>query len=457
MEPELREEKASLKEGDLVCKKCREERSVVCLRVRDTYCRSCFLTAVHHKVRASLGKHKATRPGEVVVVACSGGQASTALVHVLQQGVEADIKRLLFLPRVVFVDEGAVLGEGEEVRRERVREVTASLARYGFPVYTALLEGYNSSTVVLSSGAEVPVIDRQLASDLQANLTSLRDHTAREEFLLQARRQVLVRAAQVLGASKVVTGDSASLLAVELMAGVAGGAGGALASRVNFRDSRSSGVEVLRPLREVSAKEAALYCRLQGLELVVQGRELGTGQESLHSIRRLTQEFLVGLQQNFPATIPTVLRTGDKLCPPAGQQEEQDSCLLCQARLDTSLQGCCALQATQFSKLVSARGRDKGLGERVATILEEQEVGSKGCKEQEDKSECCGQGDGSCQSGGQEGGLSLEQVQQELCYSCRRVVEKVKEVQELPASLVKGVGERRRREGMRKEISEFLL
>ena len=33
----------------------------------------------------------------------------------------------------------------------------------------------------------------------------------------------------------------------------------------------------------------------------------------MFSIRKLTEEFLVGLQADFPATLSTVFRTGDKL------------------------------------------------------------------------------------------------------------------------------------------------
>ena len=55
---------------------------------------------MHHKVRATLGKHKATRPGDRVLVAATGGQSSTSLLHILQQGCNTDTKRLLLPPKL---------------------------------------------------------------------------------------------------------------------------------------------------------------------------------------------------------------------------------------------------------------------------------------------------------------------------------------------------------------------
>ena len=38
-----------------------------------------------------------------------------------------------------------------------------------------------------------------------------------------------------------------------------------------------------------------------------------SGKDNLYSIRKLTEDFLVGLQADFPATLSTVFKTGDKL------------------------------------------------------------------------------------------------------------------------------------------------
>lgn len=49
------------------------------------------------------------------------------------------------------------------------------------------------------------------------------------------------------------------------------------------------------------------------------------------SIRKLTETFVNGLQEDFPATIPTIFRTGDKICStiPNTSSDKQEKCVLC--------------------------------------------------------------------------------------------------------------------------------
>jgi cytoplasmic tRNA 2-thiolation protein 2 len=429
---------------------------VVLLRTRDPYCRTCFLAAAQHKVRAALGKHKATRPGERVLVAAGGDHGSTALLHILQQGVNSDAKRLLFLPIVLYVEEGAAYGEEEAVTTERIREMTSRLQQFGFPVHLALLESCNTEGVSASAPAEDLVARCPgPAAALAATFAGLREGTARQELLLHLRRAVLLRAARELGCAKVLTGETGTVLAVELLAGVAGGAGAGLAHRVGWRDGRDGEVALLRPLRELSVKEAALYGHLQGLRAGGGGPAWARGQDPFYSLRSLTEQFLVGLQLSFPATVPTVGRTGDKLSPGGAEGE---GCALCQGGLDTGVEAHCSLQATNFSRLMSARGREPGLGDLTATLLEVEEAGPEpeGCGGEKDQAGCCGQGDGACRAGGDRG-PSLAQVMEHLCYACRRTLGGAGEAAKLPAGLLREVAVRRRRESVRNEISDFLL
>merc|ERR1711962_1377027 len=80
------------------------------------------------------------------------------------------------------------------------------------------------------------------------------------------------------------------------------------------------------------------------------------------------------------------------------------------------------------------------------------------CDEEKKADKCCGEGEGSCRSSGSNSGLpSLSDVMEQLCYSCRRILAKVKQVQDLPAFVLKEAEVRRRRREMRNEISDFLL
>lgn len=79
--------------------------AVLSLRGKDVYCKDCFLQAATHKFRAALGKSKFIRPGDKVLVALSGGLCSSALLHLIQNGLSQDShKRLRFEPILLHVD-----------------------------------------------------------------------------------------------------------------------------------------------------------------------------------------------------------------------------------------------------------------------------------------------------------------------------------------------------------------
>ena len=67
--------------------------------------RDCFLAVSTHKFRAALGKSKVVHPQDHVLIAFSGSQASVALLHLVQSGLnEANHKRFLFSCSVVYID-----------------------------------------------------------------------------------------------------------------------------------------------------------------------------------------------------------------------------------------------------------------------------------------------------------------------------------------------------------------
>ena len=354
-----------------------------------------------------------------------------ALLHLLKEGTESDRKKLLFVPVVLWLDEGAALGLSTDQRRKNTAEMREILESYGFSYHFARLEDYNSAEVMVcdgEGGAEELQYDELQARALHSSISSLKDASARQELLLQVRRSVLLAAAAQLSCLKILTGETGSRLAVELLSGVAGGVGAGLPHRVGFRDTRHP-VTILRPMRELTVKEVYLYAAFQQVT-TWHGQEVAPAD----TIRRVTQEFLFGLQENFPSTIPTVNRTGDKLSV-AEEESGEERCCLCEASLDTETVQHNALQATLYSSLMSG--------------------GAQTDTQAGDQSGCCGEGDGSCQT--RSCSLTMQEVLQALCYTCRRTFEKVKSVESIPASLRERIKTHVRRKGMKQEISDFLL
>lgn len=119
------------------------------------------------------------------------------------------------------------------------------------------------------------------------------------------------------------------------------------------------------------------------------------------SIQRLTEDFVVSLQSQFPSTVPTISRTGDKLHVESGEA----TCALCLAPLDTDPRDCSAMDATQFSKSLSSPSAPQNC---------------------DDSSSAC---NNSCACSGQSSRdkktLSMEDVLPALCYACRLLTTKL--------------------------------
>ena len=70
-------------DGDIqFCQKCKKEKPILTLRKKDVYCKNCFLTNCNHKFRSTLGKNKAIKINDRVLVAFSGSQGSLAVLKV---------------------------------------------------------------------------------------------------------------------------------------------------------------------------------------------------------------------------------------------------------------------------------------------------------------------------------------------------------------------------------------
>lgn len=78
-----------------------------------------------------------------------------------------------------------------------------------------------------------------------------------------------------------------------------------------FCDSRNSDVKILRPLRVFEEKELAFYNIYNKVETI--HIPIIQPENPFSSIQNLLKKFVNELQMNYPATIATVVRTGDKL------------------------------------------------------------------------------------------------------------------------------------------------
>uniref|UniRef100_A0A8C6XBF5 Cytoplasmic tRNA 2-thiolation protein 2 n=1 Tax=Naja naja TaxID=35670 RepID=A0A8C6XBF5_NAJNA len=433
--------------------------------------RDCFKDYFVHKFRAMLGKNRCIYPGEKVLLAFSGGLASSSMLRQVQEGLNREAaKKLRFRPGIIYIDEGAVCGRSLDERENTCRQVEAILRATGFPYHLVFLEeAFDLPTSVLNSlshsAAGQPPSYKEAVADFtrwqqqqqrekkrddvatsledrlaecsvqgccwQGRLaaldeagSSLASHTqdlsrlfagvksltAKEELLQTLRTHLVLHVARRNGYTKVMVGDSCTRVSIKLLTNLSLGRGAFLAMDTGFFDSRYGDVLILRPMREYPAKEIAFYNYLFGVPTIFTPG-LDTKASDRASIHLLIESFLCKLQLEFPSTVSTVYRTGEKLSavPPEAQPDVPTalaSCLLCLCPLDTNVEDGSSLQATLLSEKLSQRP-----------------PAAEGC---------CGGGTqaGCCRE--PPAGRETSHLDPLLCYGCRLTVKELSCVESLP-------------------------
>ncbi|XP_025024611.1 cytoplasmic tRNA 2-thiolation protein 2 isoform X1 [Python bivittatus] len=410
-----------------------------------------------------LGKNRCIYPGEKVLLAFSGGPTSSSMLRQVQEGLNREAaKKLRFKPGIIYIDEGAVCGRTLDEREKTCRQVEAILQASGFPYHLVFLEEvFDLPASVLNSLSHRPadqahsykeaVADftrwRQQCEKKEGAATSLEDRlaecslqgcawkerlavldtssfpashtelsrlfgavkslTAKEELLQTLRTHLILHVARRNGYSKVMVGDSCTRVSVKLLTNLCLGRGAFLAMDTGFSDSRHGDILILRPMREYPAKEIIFYNYLFGVPTIFTPG-LGTKASDRASIHLLIESFLCKLQSEFPSTVSTVYRTGEKL---SAAPREVDSgvptapaqCLLCLCPLDTNVEDGSSLQSMLLSEQLCPRPPAENCCETGRT-----------------QAGCCGRppvvGDSS-------------QLLPLLCYGCRLTVKELVSVQ----------------------------
>uniref|UniRef100_A0AAY4DLK6 Cytoplasmic tRNA 2-thiolation protein 2 n=1 Tax=Denticeps clupeoides TaxID=299321 RepID=A0AAY4DLK6_9TELE len=353
------------------CVKCKHGSAVLTIRSGDGFCRGCFKDYFIHKFRAMLGKNRIIFPGERVLLAVSGGLASSSMLSQVQEGLSHDAsKKLRFIPGIIYVDEGGAIGLSTEERKKTISQLEDIFQNTSYPYHIVPFEEiFRLPASVLETMR--PTSDHSVSSykwavdcfsgldtrDWSQKLPPSADHTealkllfasvktltAKEDLLQTLRLHLILYVARQAGYTKIMVGDSCSRLAVKLLSSIALGRGAALAMDTGFSDPRYDDVIIVRPMRDYSSKEIAFYNRMFSVPSVF-SPSLDTMAPDKASIQRLTETFLTKLQTDFPSTVSTIYRTSEKLHtahpPQSSDAHPAARCLLCLCALDTTAGMC---------------------------------------------------------------------------------------------------------------------
>lgn len=469
------DKKATVSTG-ATCMKCRQRSAVVVIRINDPFCGECFLQYCTHKFRSAFGKSRLIRDQEPVLLAFSGGQASVAMIHLVQEGLSKRAqKKLRFRPTLVFIEEGSVVGLTTAERREVTERVLCEMKATGLPFHVYKLHQVFEShrhmeddsqpqltdvsthlanmqvTNAGDSGQQMapyascskpPDSECKLEARLHAVVADVSSHTAKESLLSLLRQRLLVDIARKLGFSKLMVADSATRLAVRMLSNITQGRGAHLAHEMSFADNRRNDLTIVRPMREFSAKEIAVYNRLNNVTAVFVPTL--TTKQAGYSLGSLTEWFVMTLQSQSPTTVNTICRTGEKLgLAKSSDTNTQSHCCMCEAPLDTQVGDSSALAATRFSQsMCQAQETHEGTTPGGECLFPDSLVSRE---------------DPNMSSPG-----VTKDVGMSLCYGCQRLTQDMNDISKLPDTMADKMADKMstkkmERQQMQQNIAEFLV
>ncbi|BDA44890.1 Cytoplasmic tRNA 2-thiolation protein 2 [Coccomyxa sp. Obi] len=289
--------------------------SKVLAKQQEPLCWHCFHNSLTKTVRKAIRQKSLVQPCDRVLVAVSGGFASTALLRLLKEMCNMNLDRdqqgqIAFRMGVIHVDEGAAQGGTPEECR-RATEAISLLHQANMPdlpLHCVQLEDVFEG----ETGSSAMAVDKRtlLINLLQA----VEDVTGREDLIESLRNALLVRMAAKLGYNKVARGDCATRVAVRTIASAAKGAGFALPASIQHFDARGGEGQpaVICPVRDLPIKDLAMLCHwLHAAPM--QPPRLQRRARGKASLNALAEHFVAGLQSTLPSTVPTILRTALKL------------------------------------------------------------------------------------------------------------------------------------------------
>lgn len=106
------------------------------------------------------------RPNDKVLVAHSGSEKSTALLHLIKAGMHESVhKRLVFQTQVIYIDEGMINNHSIDERQSIINEIQCQIQPLEFETFVASL----AVSLDQNNFAEIEKIQNYLILDNDKN------------------------------------------------------------------------------------------------------------------------------------------------------------------------------------------------------------------------------------------------------------------------------------------------
>lgn len=345
---------------DETCKKCNESKIAVKLKFKEAQCEKCFLAYVRHKFRASLGSTKIVGRGATILIVYDGRPKSSVLLDMLRFAFFQDTyKKLHFEPHVLYIDDSVLFNLTGEQRCNRLRRVEILLQHFGFKAYG---KSITDSSFRLQSYDEYmkQAISNEKIEEFKAKMGSILSHTSCDDYIGNIRTNIIRNIAAKLNANFAFTSEIESDLAKIFLTNVTLGRGGSVCQDIAFCDTRGD-VPIIRPIRNLDVVEVENYIKFNNIECL-EMNEADTDSLFEKSLQNVTKSFVDELQTNFPSTISTIFRTGDKISGITVDKSkiiDEGNCCFCGSGMPAEKSE--TIQALEYSRFVSENSFDNRL------------------------------------------------------------------------------------------------
>lgn len=361
-----------------LCQKCKQFEPIVKLNFKEPQCEQCFLTYIRHKFRANLGCTKIVARGANVLVTYDGRTESSVLLHLIQFACTlTKFKKLAIKPYVLYIDDTCCQlqqrfaaddnNERYQRRADHITEVFRLCSAFGMPAHYTTVADYPHVDMTADTATSMNYEHLFTVENCFTNtLNEIGSLSARQDFLHCRREKITRKVAEHLKCPYVFTAETCPDLAIKLLANIALGRGNSVSHDVSFCDTRSSSVQIIRPIMDFDGIDISTYVQVNAIECLPIEKLMDDGSgnsaaaaaddDAFGSIQNLTKFFIDDLQVNFQSTVSTVFRTGNKLAKAGAEVVGQatksgTSCFLCGSNRDD--ENSATLQAIEYSRNVS--------------------------------------------------------------------------------------------------------
>nr|XP_026493721.1 cytoplasmic tRNA 2-thiolation protein 2 [Vanessa tameamea] len=324
----------------MICRKCSGPGSLI-IRKEYCYCNDCFITNINHKFRACIGKNKILSPNEKVLICLSGDASSTVLLDLIHVGLSLNNhKKLRVIPYFLHIIERD--SEGEEISKVIVEQCK----NYNFNITLVNIDEYFNKNILCNDNTMKNHYQPSISKNILLNIPT----SISEDVLTKMKQNIFIKIAKQLKCRIVFTAETTTLLATRLLSNIAIGRGSQVENDIGFADKREENVKILRPMREITNEEIDHYLRIKELNPAtdILGKGYGT------SLQSVIRNFVLDLQENYPATVSTICKTADKIGSVTDNVNKK-KCIICQSNLDCNQLNLTAVDATMFSRKVSSK------------------------------------------------------------------------------------------------------